>query len=145
MLREYPNIPQEQVAIGQLETAIELWFHKKDMASIHTLASAAQGVLENIARERKIDREQSLEKYLKTKSQFFQDYMRYPRNYFKHGNPKPRGYHPRHAEIVIMDAIATWNDLFGRVSPLNGGFSYLYCPYRQKADALYGPNQGNAS
>jgi len=115
---EYPNIPQEQVAIGQLDTAIELWFHERDKASIHTLASAARGVLENIARERRNPRELTLQDFIKTKPRAFQDFMRDPQNYFKHGNPKPRGYHPRQSEVIILDSIVACSQLFGCISPL---------------------------
>ena len=118
MATEYPNVPQEEAAMGQLETAIELWFHERDKPSVHTLAFAAQGILANIARERRTPRRSYIQQFIATKPQRFRAYMRGAGNYFKHGNPKLKHYHPRHSEVIILDSIAACNHLFGRVSPL---------------------------
>ena len=118
MAREYPNLPQEQAAIGQLETAIELWFNERDKPSVHTLAAAAQGILANIARERRTLRRSDIQEFIDAKPQWFREYMRGAKNYFKHGNPKIKFYHPRHSEEVILDGILWCHHLFRRISPL---------------------------
>lgn len=45
------RINREEAARGQLETAIWLWFHEGDIAAIHTLAVAAQGLLSASCRD----------------------------------------------------------------------------------------------
>jgi len=42
-------VSKELAARGQLETVIMLWFHYADPVSIHTLAAAAQGILQDVA------------------------------------------------------------------------------------------------
>lgn len=117
---EYPIIPQEQAAVGQLHTAIRLYFQEADIPSIHTLAAAAQGILENVARERNVKLTAFATEIIKTKPQWFGKLMRDPQNYFKHGNPKlKKGYHPNHPEVLIMDSIVSCSELFGgRITPL---------------------------
>jgi hypothetical protein len=125
VIGDYQDIPPEEAAVGQLETAIELWFNEKDAASIHTLAAAAAGMLETIARDRRIQlrANEKTKQFLKTKPQWFQDYMRDPQNYFKHGNPKlKKGYHARHSEVIMMGAVAVCSELFGGVSPMMATF-----------------------
>jgi hypothetical protein len=110
----------EQAATGQLETAIELWFHDKDPVSIHTLAVAAEGMLTTIARDRDIKLHGDAVAYLASKPKKFQDFMRNPQNFFKHGNPKLKWelYPPEQGEIFLASAVGSYMQLFAEPRPL---------------------------
>src|SRR4051794_13537523 len=85
------EISDTQSAEGQLETAIELWFREKDPSSIHTLAVAAQGVLNNMCRERRVGTSQIKGIIDKDRSK---QRLREPQYFFKHGtdrNAKVKG------------------------------------------------------
>lgn len=108
----------EQAATGQLETALDLWFHDKDIVSIHTLACAANGIVRTVARERNIDLRTTLIEYLETKPKKFRELMRSPQNFFKHGNPKVETYNPNQAEIALKDAVASYLQVFDKLTPI---------------------------
>ena len=119
----------EQAALSQLETAIELWFHDKDPVSIHTLAAAAEGMFTTIARERGIKLSDSAMEYLASTPKKFQDFMRKPQNFFKHGNPKLKWdfYHPEHGEVFLESAVGSCLQLFPDNPPLLVLLFALWC------------------
>jgi hypothetical protein len=110
----------EQAATGQLETAIELWFHDKDPVSIHTLAVAAEGMLTTIARNRGVKLHSNAMNYLASTPKNFQKFMRNPQNFFKHGNPKLEwdAYHPEQGETFLASAVGSYMQLFTEPRPL---------------------------
>ncbi len=124
---------REEAAKGQLETAIWLWFHRddertvSDAVSIHTLATAAQGVLMSIARDKKVE-PSGLVKLMKKAPQV----IRNPQNFFKHGDytglPKHKtvSHSPDLTDMILADNIGTYSRLFGTSTPLMDLFLLRY-------------------
>src|SRR5438874_214826 len=84
------GITDRQSAEGHLETAITLWFEEKDASSIHTLAVAAQGVLNTMCKDRSIKASQ-MNALIEAQTPAVQEFIRSPQNFFKHGHHKQRG------------------------------------------------------
>jgi hypothetical protein len=115
------RITRKDAATGQLETAILLWFYERDIASIHTLAVAAQGILDAIGRE--MGARSKVVTWISSRSKSFQEKIRNPQNFFKHGHHKQRfkdrvSYTPEMAELFMIDAIALYQELFHSLTPL---------------------------
>jgi hypothetical protein len=123
------EITDRQSAEGQLETAILLWFEEKDLSSIHTLATAAQGLLNRMCGERRVS-PSSINKIIDANKQG--RWLRMPQNFFKHGtdrNDKHKGvtgYFPAFTALVLMDCLAMYQRLFGALTPLMKVFGFRY-------------------
>jgi hypothetical protein len=113
------RITNRKSAEGQLENAILLWFNEKDLSSIHTLAVAAQGILNSMCKARKMPGSQ-LEALIRAKSRSFQDAIRSPQNFYKHGDHKKSATNHvlGHEEMVILDCISMYQRLFDSLTPL---------------------------
>ena len=126
---ELIEITDRQSAEGQLETAIVLWFEEKDLSSIHTLATAAQGLLNRMCGERRVE-SSSINKIIDTNKQG--RWLRMPQNFFKHGtdrNDKHKGvtaYFPAFTELVLMDCLSMYQRLFGTLTPVMKLFGLRY-------------------
>lgn len=110
-------VNKEVAARGQLHTAIAIWFEYGDPVSIHTLAAAAQGILEGL-----VDNEHKLthmRKWLKRFPNRVQKIIRDPQNYFKHSwtdTKKERIAKPYQSligDLILADATLLHQDLFG--------------------------------
>lgn len=100
------ELTRKDVVTTQLETAIKLFFEQRDMVSAHTLASAADEILEDLFEHRKEEIlkrrgdkgkegiytswENLFELYVKPeyRSEWFKK-MRDPQNFFKHAEKDP--------------------------------------------------------
>ena len=119
------EITDRQSAEGQLETAIVLWFLEKDISSIHTLAVAAQGVLNQMCKEKRIGPSQIVEIINKDPSK---KELREPQNFLKHGtdrNSKYKGF--------LVDCISMYARLFDTPTPLMNLFALRYWLFNPKA------------
>jgi hypothetical protein len=119
------EITDRQSAEGQLETAIVLWFLEKDISSIHTLAVAAQGVLNQMCKEKRIGPSQIVEIINKDPSK---KELREPQNFLKHGtdrNSKHKGF--------LVDCISMYARLFDTPTPLMNLFALRYFLFNPKA------------
>jgi hypothetical protein len=112
------RISRRQIAEWQIDNAILLWFREKeDVVSPHTLAVAAQGVLTALCR----DMRQPLSKvvtWMNRKPKSFQEQLRNPQNFFKHGYHKQpfrdvASFTPQMTEVFLIDNVAVYQDLFG--------------------------------
>lgn len=112
------NISKLEAAKRQLECAVMLFFSDKDAISIHTLTTAAQGVLRNIAKDAG---EKNIESYIYDKGlelikperrKEYVDKIREPQNFFKHGDlesNKEVKFNPDANEIFLFDTIIMYN------------------------------------
>jgi hypothetical protein len=115
------EITDRQSAEGQLETAILLWFEEKDPSSIHTLAVAAQGLLSQMCKERRV--EPSLVNARLDAKQG--KLLRMSQNFFKHGTDRKFkhrkgiiGYVPMFTELVLVDCLSMYQRLFDTLTSL---------------------------
>ncbi len=137
LLASWKFIPRDDAAKDQLETAIWLWFHEEDEASmsdpisVHTLAVAAQGVLTSIARDKGVELS-AFVKAVNRQPPKVQDWIRSPQNFFKHGDYRGRGkrqtvpHMPALTDMILADNIGTFNRLFGISTPLMDLFLLRY-------------------
>src|SRR5436309_141643 len=120
------TVGHAEAAIGQLEQALFLWFHKDDSnivsneSAIHTLAIAVQGILWTYAhdsRQRPSQIAQGMKKHSVLKD---------THNFFKHGNTgrneKPKPESVAHlldfTDLILADDASTFGRLFSRTTPL---------------------------
>jgi hypothetical protein len=116
-------VSKELAAKGQLETAIALWFHYGDPVSIHTLAAAAQGILQGIVG--KTHAHTHMREWLKKFPPHVQKIMRDPQNFFKHAWTDAKvvkSYQPYIGTLIIGDAALLHQDLYG-LTPLIRAFT----------------------
>ena len=107
-------VSKELAARGQLQTAIILWFHYADPVSIHTLAAAAQGILQDVAgRDHKLSH---MRQWIKNFPPDVRRKLRDPQNFFKHADrdrDRVRAYQPYIGTLLIADASLLHQDLYG--------------------------------
>ena len=118
-------ITRMDAAIGQLETAILLWFFEKDLASIHTLTVAAQELLHHTGKPR--GKPSRLVSLINSQPTAFRRLARTAQNFFKH--PQKHGripYPPLVAELLMIDPIAVYEDLGNHLTPLMRLFSLRF-------------------
>lgn len=113
------EITRESAARGQLESAILLWFLEGHVASIHTLAVAAQELLHGVGK--KAGKPSKVASWIKSKPKAFQKLSRLPQNFFKHANTDPNAsinYPPVLGDMHIVDAVMSYEDLFQKLPPV---------------------------
>jgi hypothetical protein len=114
-------VSRELAARGQLETAIGLWFHYADPVSIHTLAAAAQGVLQGVAgKDHKLPH---MRTWLKKFPASVQKKLRDPQNFFKHADRNAKAALDYQLDIgtyLIADAAQLHQDLYGLTPSIRG-------------------------
>lgn len=77
------------VAERQLSEAVRLHFERRDSVAVHTLASAAQGILRDIAKHQNLEHRSILHDNPMIDSELRKawiDHLNQPRNYFKHAD-----------------------------------------------------------
>jgi hypothetical protein len=110
-------------ARGQLETAVTLWFEEKDESSIHTLAVAAQGMLNQMCKDKKI-RPSQIHEMVEQSPKKVRDALRAPQNFNKHGRYKGQkrkgevGNTPIWTELILADCLSMHQRLFDGLSPM---------------------------
>src|SRR6266567_4092537 len=112
------RITRKQIAEWQIDNAILVWFQdEEDVVSPHTLTVAAQGVLTVLCK----DMHKPLSKvvsWINQQPKSFQEQIRNPQNFFKHGYHKQRfkdvsSFTPELTEMFLIDNVAVYQDLFG--------------------------------
>jgi hypothetical protein len=90
-----------------------------DIASIHTLSVAAQEILHNLGKT--VGKPSQLVELIKAQSKAMQKAMRFPQNFFKHANRdanKVITYKPVVGEMTLLDAVVSFRQVFGKMTPL---------------------------
>jgi len=115
------RVNRQQAAEWQIDNAILVWFQdEEDVVSPHTLVVAAQGVLTALCR----DMRKPLSKvvtWINQQSKSFQEQIRNPQNFFKHGKHKQRfkdvaSFTPELTEMFLIDNVAVYQELFDRLT-----------------------------
>jgi hypothetical protein len=114
------RVTRQEAAKGQLHSAILLWFHEGDVASIHTLTVAAQGILSVLKKEAGV--RFGAADWIQAQPKSFQEKIRNPQNFFKHGHHKQLykdviSYAPELPEVFMLDSTVTYSHLFHRLTP----------------------------
>lgn len=120
-------LTKEKVARSQLETAIYLWFHYRDPASIHTLAVAAHDCFHALAKAR--GKSTAMRDQMKGLTRKQRHRMTAAQNFFKHGDKelnKFLRYKPEHAEVLMFDAVVAVREIFADPSPIMRLFSAYF-------------------
>ena len=135
---ELIGITDRESAEGQLETAITLWFEEKDFSSIHTLAVATQGVLNQMCKERGI-RASVINDLIEAQSKTARSWIRSPQNFFKHGRHRQGRdknvvvHIPILTELVLIDCASMYQRLFDSLTPLMMLFALRYSLFNPEA------------
>lgn len=130
LLSSLEHVTAEQAAKAQLETAVWLWFHQDhhgvpyEPVAIHTLVSAVQGLLHQIARDTGQQPSRLAVRMSATKDKEAA-ILRRAQNFYKHGTYTGKSKHrrsvaniPDMTEMMLADNVGTYNRLFRRTSPL---------------------------
>jgi len=120
-------LTKKRVARSQLETAIYLWFHYADPASIHTLAVAAHDCLHALGKACR--KSTAMKDRMKGLNKTQRDRMTAAQNFFKHGDKelnKFLRYKPEHAAVLMFDAAVSAWEIFDDLSPIMRVFVAYY-------------------
>jgi hypothetical protein len=104
------KIEKLEVAKRNLAAAIRLFFERGDAVAVHTLASAAQGVIRDIARARELEHTSVLHDNPMVSADERKDWVNAinaPRNFFKHADKDADGlleFNEKSNEQVLLDA-----------------------------------------
>lgn len=119
------HVSKIDAARRQIETAVNLFFSYADPVSIHTLASAAYNILNDISDNRRAEirhiRKGLLER---VKPEHYKEVLRHLRsaeNFFKHADKDPEesySLNPETTEFVLLDAAELYIGLTGEMPPL---------------------------
>jgi hypothetical protein len=109
----------------QLETAVRLYFFHGDPISIHTLASAAAQVLQDLGKHRGSDpmlfRETFLQHFLPEQRPEIKKTLAAAENFFKHAARDPDAvfaFRVGQTELVLYEAIEAYGNLTSEFVPL---------------------------
>jgi hypothetical protein len=133
-------VTKELAATHQLESAIFLWLHAFDPISVHTLAAAANEILNALGST--IGTPAAFNKWLKTISKKSQARRLAPQNFFKHGFRDVNGkllYVPLSGAIILFSAVWSYQAIFKRLSSfmqLYGAFFVLQHRHIARKDIL---------
>jgi hypothetical protein len=119
-------VTKPKAAGHQIESAIFLWLHESDPISVHTLAVAANDVLNALGT--KIGKPSPWNQWLNTLSEKMQAKRKEPQNFFKHGFRDINGsmlYLPLSGEVILFSAVWTYQAVFRELTP----FMRLYAAF----------------
>lgn len=111
----YEVVTKLDAAQRQLAVAIRMFFERKDMIAVHTLAAAAQELLVDLAKPRGIETIFEHER-LKGMRRVF----RMSQNFLKHADKDPEGklpFVPEATKFHLFDAAVISHKLTGRMLP----------------------------
>lgn len=118
------TITRQDIARGQLETAITLWFLEKDVVSIHALAAASHEVLHGLGgKSNPTIIYGELKKAPGSKKQKGKKIseIRMSQNFFKHANSDRNeviDFNPVVSEFLMFDAVRCYAGVFDSLTPL---------------------------
>lgn len=124
-----PILRKIHTAERNLEEAVRLFFEKRDPIAVHTLASAAQGVVRDIARSRGLDHTSILDDnplITENNRQKWISAINAPRNFFKHADKDPEGlldFEEEENIITLLDAAIIYSLIEGHPSHAGGVFT----------------------
>jgi hypothetical protein len=124
------EIPVTKVdaAMGQLETAIVLWFHEGNPVAIHTLAVAADDCLNSLKRH-KTNTPSAIRSAIKTLPRKIQNAWHESQNFFKHGDKELRRtlrFFPIFTDLILMNAVISHASLGDGPTSLTIAFLFRF-------------------
>jgi hypothetical protein len=96
-----------------------MFFERKDMIAVHTLACAALGILDNLARRGNIERMYG-EVYKNPQSKKIRDMLNEARDFFKHADQDPDKvlkFKPDATKFFLLEAVRLAYHLTGNMVP----------------------------
>lgn len=118
------KVTKPDVAKGQLDTAIFLWFLDKDVASIHTLAAAALELLHALRKGEPAVMFETIKD-----DRGLHDKAKRAQNFFKHADKDKNHvliFPPELNELTMYDAIMCFESTYGFRSPLMRAFGFHF-------------------
>jgi len=106
-------VTKRSAAISQLEAAISIWFEEGDTVAIHTLTVAAHDCF-NALLEHGTKMPSLVNKIHKSQSRGYQDRVRMPQNFFKHGKRDLKAtliHIPVYTDMMMLDAVRCYQKL----------------------------------
>jgi hypothetical protein len=131
-------VSRRSAAGTQLETAIRLWFEERDASSIHTLAVAANGILNQMCKEKRTNPSQ-VNEMVESYPAAIRKRFRSAQNLLKHGRHEVHQWKqktfliPEFTELVLIDAVSMHRRLFDALSPLMMLFGFRYALFNPRA------------
>jgi hypothetical protein len=113
------KITKETAAIGQVESAIFLWFNGGDPISILVLASNAEDCFHAIGK--RAGKSSFYSAWLEKMPESFRDRSKYIQDFAKHGRKdldEEADFATRYVEAVILSAIDCCKQIHGKDTPL---------------------------
>lgn len=111
------EIDKLEAARIQIEVAIRIFFERKDSIAVHTLATAAQGILMDIGKSMGITSTIFNEEYIRPeKKKEFMRIVREPQNFFKHADKDPDeklNYRDFAAALMLFDVCLLYQSISG--------------------------------
>ena len=114
---------KESVAVGQLESAILLWFHEADPVSVLVLASNAEDCLHALGK--RVGKPSAIKGKFETLPKSFQERAAYVQDFAKHGDKdisEPVEWVPESATITLLSAVDAFRVLYGTATEIMGFF-----------------------
>lgn len=105
---------KESVAVGQLESAILLWFHEADPVSVLVLASNAEDCLHALGK--RVGKPAAIKGKFEKLPKSFQERATYVQDFAKHGEKdtgEPVDYVPESATMTLLSAVDAFTSLYG--------------------------------
>ena len=105
------TVTKLDAATRNLTTAIRLFFDRGDPIAIHTLASAAQAVIRDLAKSKGSDKTSTLHDNSAIPDHIRKDWINSinaPRNFFKHADKDAKAkfdFHEEENELMLLDAV----------------------------------------
>lgn len=129
--KKFIVVSKTDAARRQMETACKLFFRDQDPVSIHTLASAAYGIMLGMCKKRTlISPPLKSTAFIKQgKEKEFMDIMNKAENFFKHGSSDANEqlkYNPEASTYYLFDSIRIYSELTGERTALMKAFQVWF-------------------
>lgn len=117
----FETLTKLEAAERQLRVAIRLFFQRKDLVAVHTLAAAAQGILQDLGNHR------GIKSVFAEKERIHPEYrdeiiksFKQAQNFFKHADKDPQGklrFYYEATKFYLFDAASLYLKLTNRQIP----------------------------
>jgi hypothetical protein len=112
-----PTLSKPQVAVRTLAGAVRLFFEDRDEVVTHTVVGAAQGLLRDLAKARKLEITSILHDHPALRQELKRDWfalLNGPRNFFKHADSDADElleFDGVYNDIFLLDAVSNYAQL----------------------------------
>jgi hypothetical protein len=116
----FETVTKLQVAERQLRVAIRLFFERRDGIAVHTLGTAALGILRDLGRRRGIKSIREMDFIRPERKQELDSLLNKAQNFFKHADKDPDSklkFYYEATPFYLLDAVQLFGQPTGRQSP----------------------------